>query len=196
MEENTRKAALAPSFDAVAWGYDLFMRSWGLYAPGRVLERAGGGGLLVDLCGGTGYLGALLKGRYSEVIVADASERMLEKARARGLLALRCDCAAVPLPDSCADAVLVSDALHHVPSPAALLAESRRLLRPGGRLLIRDFDARRPLVRAFGRLESVLFGPLRYLKPAEAAALVSDAGFRAGPPENAGKYFIIAAVRP
>ncbi|MFN2370027.1 MAG: methyltransferase domain-containing protein [Candidatus Krumholzibacteriia bacterium] len=44
--------------------------------------------------------------------------------------------AAVPLPDGCADAVTCFTVLEHVPDERAALAEMRRLLRPGGRLVL------------------------------------------------------------
>jgi SAM-dependent methyltransferase len=42
----------------------------------------------------------------------------------------------VPLADGSADVVLSSQVLEHVESPAAYLAECRRILRPGGRLML------------------------------------------------------------
>ena len=63
-----------------------------------------------------------------------------DAAAARGL-ADRCEGLvaagdAVPLPDGCADAVTCFTVLEHVPDERATLAEIRRLLRPGGRLVL------------------------------------------------------------
>jgi SAM-dependent methyltransferase len=46
------------------------------------------------------------------------------------------DDGSVPAPDGAFDAVLSTQVLEHVRSPAAYLAECRRMLRPGGRLLL------------------------------------------------------------
>ncbi len=43
---------------------------------------------------------------------------------------------ALPLSDGCADAVLLCEVLEHVAEPATLLAEARRVLKPGGRGVI------------------------------------------------------------
>ena len=52
---------------------------------------------------------------------------------------------AVPLPDAGVDLVLVYMVWHHVPDRAAAAAEIRRVLRPGGRVLIRStFSDRMP----------------------------------------------------
>ncbi len=42
----------------------------------------------------------------------------------------------IPLPDGCADVVTSFTVLEHVPDERAALAEMRRVLRPGGRLII------------------------------------------------------------
>lgn len=46
------------------------------------------------------------------------------------------DAAAIPVRDGALDAVTMLDVLEHLPNPAAALAEARRVLRPGGCLLI------------------------------------------------------------
>ncbi len=45
------------------------------------------------------------------------------------------DAASVPLRVACADAVVCTEVLEHVPDPRRVLAEAGRLLRPGGRLI-------------------------------------------------------------
>ncbi|MBX9582966.1 MAG: class I SAM-dependent methyltransferase [Gemmataceae bacterium] len=65
-------------------------------------------------------------------------------ARWRGRVALHAARAeALPLPDGTFDAAVSSLAFHHLPTPAkrAALREIRRVLRPGGRLLLVDFAA-------------------------------------------------------
>jgi SAM-dependent methyltransferase len=47
-----------------------------------------------------------------------------------------CDLSSIPLPDETLDAVVCTQVLEHVPAPAAVLTEFRRMLRPGGRLYL------------------------------------------------------------
>jgi SAM-dependent methyltransferase len=54
------------------------------------------------------------------------------------------DAAALPLRAGTVDAVWLSTVIHHVPDLAALARELRRVLRPGGRVLIRSAFAGRP----------------------------------------------------
>ena len=48
------------------------------------------------------------------------------------------DLEGLPIRDGCLDATTLVLALHHQPEPGRVLAEARRVLRPGGRLLIVD----------------------------------------------------------
>jgi SAM-dependent methyltransferase len=41
-----------------------------------------------------------------------------------------------PVPDAAVDVVLATETLEHVPEPAGFLAEARRVLRPGGRIVL------------------------------------------------------------
>lgn len=47
-----------------------------------------------------------------------------------------CDLSAIPLPDGSLDTIICTEVLEHVPEPAAVLAEFRRLLVPGGHLFL------------------------------------------------------------
>jgi ubiquinone/menaquinone biosynthesis C-methylase UbiE len=51
---------------------------------------------------------------------------------------------AIPLPDTSVALVLLFLVWHHIPDPAAAAAEIRRVLRPGGRVLIRSAFSNRP----------------------------------------------------
>src|SRR5690606_26057042 len=73
----------------------------------------------------------------------DQDPRALEAARARAAregqknLTFLCeDLHALSLPEASQDLVVISQSLHHVEDPTAVLREARRLLRPGGRLTL------------------------------------------------------------
>ncbi len=50
------------------------------------------------------------------------------------------DAQALPLPDACCDVVSIAFGIRNVVDPAAALREFRRILRPGGRLIILEFS--------------------------------------------------------
>jgi ubiquinone/menaquinone biosynthesis C-methylase UbiE len=94
---------------------------------------------LVDLATGTGLLLRRLADRPSrprEVVGVDRSAGMLARVGPlpEGWSTVLADARAVPLPDGWADVVTCSYLLHLLDPPerAAVLAEARRLLRPGG----------------------------------------------------------------
>ncbi|MGF1634843.1 MAG: bifunctional demethylmenaquinone methyltransferase/2-methoxy-6-polyprenyl-1,4-benzoquinol methylase UbiE [Phycisphaerae bacterium] len=58
------------------------------------------------------------------------------------------DATALPLPDACCDVVSIAFGIRNVADPAAAMAEFRRILRPGGRLVILEFSLpSNPLIR-------------------------------------------------
>lgn len=96
-----------------------------------------------DLGCGTGQVAAALAPFVARVIAVDRSGEMLQAARrrlrdARNVEVRRGELEALPLADGELDAATLLLVLHHVPDPAAALAEATRVLKPGGRLLIAD----------------------------------------------------------
>lgn len=49
---------------------------------------------------------------------------------------LDADATALPVPDGCADAVILLDVVEHIAAPERVLAEARRILRPGGMIVV------------------------------------------------------------
>jgi ubiquinone/menaquinone biosynthesis C-methylase UbiE len=103
--------------------------------------------LAVDLGAGTGLLTLALAPRVQELVAVDISERMLERlddAAARdgihNVEPLVADLRRLPLDDESATLVVSNYAFHHLDDPGKelALAEARRILRPGGRLVICD----------------------------------------------------------
>jgi ubiquinone/menaquinone biosynthesis C-methylase UbiE len=102
---------------------------------------------VVDLGAGTGLLALALAPRVREVVAVDISERMLERlddaAAADGVHNLDtvvADLRRLPVEDESATLVVSNYAFHHLDDSAKqlALAEARRILRPGGRLVICD----------------------------------------------------------
>ncbi|MBR9989980.1 MAG: metalloregulator ArsR/SmtB family transcription factor [Gemmatimonadetes bacterium] len=117
--------------------------------------RAGFAGLLAlldddivigDLGCGTGIVSNELAPYAGRVIAVDESREMLSAARRRlherENVELRCGALeALPLDDGELDAAVMSLVLHYVPEPVAALSEARRVLKPGGRLIVVDMMA-------------------------------------------------------
>ncbi|HEX8693346.1 MAG TPA: metalloregulator ArsR/SmtB family transcription factor [Longimicrobium sp.] len=98
---------------------------------------------VADLGCGTGQVSESLAPFVRRVVAVDSSPAMLAAARKRlGALAsveVRAgELEALPLDDGEADAALLFLVLHYVAEPQAALAEARRVLKSGGRVLVVD----------------------------------------------------------
>jgi SAM-dependent methyltransferase len=136
-DEQTRRVAERYSRDA-----DAFAQHWAPYLRRRslvLLERMplASARVVLDLGTGTGGLLAALRAAApsATVVGTDLSEGMLAAARqaADGPLALM-DVRRLGLRDQCADAAILAFVLHRLAEPSRALAESARVLRPGGTL--------------------------------------------------------------
>jgi demethylmenaquinone methyltransferase/2-methoxy-6-polyprenyl-1,4-benzoquinol methylase len=165
-------------FSGIATRYDLIndLQSFGLHRLWKRrlvrLALARDGKLALDLCCGTGDVALALGRAGMDVVGMDFSEPMLSVAehklagsRRRGgsplqVRFIRGDAQQIPFPGDSFDVVTISYGLRNLADWEAGLREMRRVLRPGGRLLVLDFGKpRNPLWRA------IYFGYLKYFVP-------------------------------
>jgi SAM-dependent methyltransferase len=91
----------------------------------------------LDVGGDNGVVSLLLRERGGTWASTDLDERTVTSIRALvGDPVLRCEGTSLPFPDAAFDRVVVVDMLEHVVPDRAFVAEARRVLRPGGRLLV------------------------------------------------------------
>jgi SAM-dependent methyltransferase len=103
----------------------------GLERDRRVLEVG---------CGTGALLGRVIKDfRPRTLVGVDVAEASVRRAGVMAEVA-RADGEALPFADGSFDVVLFRFVLRHAPSPARLLAEGRRVLAPGGRVIAVDAD--------------------------------------------------------
>lgn len=124
----------------------------------RALEALGdiGGRLLLLGAGAGRYARALANARPDlDVYAGDLSKRAVHEAVSYGgtPIYLVMDAQVLPFPDDVFDAVLFFDLIEHVPSPETLLAECRRVAKPGAVLhfFVPLEDQPRTLYRALRR---------------------------------------------
>ena len=141
---------------------------------------------VLDVGCGTGAVLELLHGEYPEKRLTglDLTPRMIEVARAKQLENVRFivgDAEALPFESRSFDAVLCSNSFHHYPHPERFFAEVARVLRPGGRLVLRDYTSNDVAVWLMNNIELPLarllgHGDVRILKLSELRALVEESG--------------------
>lgn len=94
---------------------------------------------VIDLGCGTGRFSGLLAEVYGGAVVGvDPSLRMLAQRESPGSLLAAGDAEAIPLAAATSDVVFLSMVYHHLGSVPRALAEMRRILRPGGHVLVRN----------------------------------------------------------
>ena len=163
--EGDKARRVAGVFDSVAQRYDLMndLMSGGLHRLWKAfaIDRSGvrEGARVLDVAGGTGDLSlafAKRVGKSGQVWLTDINNAMLTVGRDRlcdkGFLlpAVQCDAEKLPFPSDWFDCVTVAFGLRNMTHKEAALAEMRRVLRPGGCLLVLEFSkVWKPLALAY-----------------------------------------------
>lgn len=103
---------------------------------------------LLDVGTGTGRILEILADRVAHAVGIDLSPDMLmlarsklERARLRNCVVRKGDMNHLPLAEASFDAVTIHQVLHYAERPTRAIQEAARVLRPGGRLFIVDFQA-------------------------------------------------------
>ena len=142
-------------FDSVAPKYDVMndLMSGGLHRAWKaftvLVADVQEGDAVLEIAGGTGDLAmafAKKVGKSGQVVHTDINEAMLRTGRERlldagvSLPTVVCDAEQLPFPDNHFAVVSVAFGLRNMTHKDAALAEMRRVLRPGGKLLVLEFS--------------------------------------------------------
>jgi demethylmenaquinone methyltransferase / 2-methoxy-6-polyprenyl-1,4-benzoquinol methylase len=154
--ERDRDSFVATLFDGAAKYYDrvghVLALGSGPFYRRSALHRAGlrRGMKLLDVATGTGQVARAatsILGDRTEVVGLDPSAGMLREAqRASASLLVRARAEEMPLRDDLFDMLSMGFALRHVATLETAFAEYRRVLKPGGRLLVLEVSCPRSAV--------------------------------------------------
>jgi len=99
-----------------------------------------------ELACGPGLIARAMAPRVGSVVGIDLTPTMVEKARADAAAAgvenvsfEVGDATALPLADDSLDGAITRFSLHHIPAPIRVLEEARRVVKPGGYVIVSDF---------------------------------------------------------
>lgn len=99
---------------------------------------------IVDLGCGTGELLSFINSEVSQCIGVDSSPKMLELAKKRFVnIKKRCEFRLgelehLPVKEQEVDSAIINMVLHHIAVPSQIIYEARRIIAPGGSLIIAD----------------------------------------------------------
>ncbi|MCB1272824.1 MAG: class I SAM-dependent methyltransferase [Leucobacter sp.] len=168
-------------FDEVSPRYDLLndllsagnARLWRIATTKAVAPRKGM--RILDVAAGTGTSSAALAALGAHVVAADFSEGMLAEGRRRHagnalIEFVHADATDLPFEDDAFDAATISYGLRNVSDPKRALAEMRRVVKPGGRIVIAEFST--PPAQAV-RVPYALYG--RHVLPRVAGLVNREA---------------------
>jgi demethylmenaquinone methyltransferase/2-methoxy-6-polyprenyl-1,4-benzoquinol methylase len=144
-------------FDSVAPKYDLMndLMSGGMHRlwkqftlsqtnlrPGqRALDVAGGtGDLARGMAAQVGEQGLVVLSDINGAMLAHGRNRLIDAGLLRGVSYVQANAERLPFPDASFDCVTIGFGLRNVTDKAAALASMRRVLRPGGQLLVLEFS--------------------------------------------------------
>lgn len=155
IEEKDKAKRVAEVFTSVASKYDIMndLMSAGLHRVWKnftiQISAVSAGEKVLDVAGGSADLSrkfAKRVGSSGQVWLTDINNAMLRVGRDRMIddgLAMpvaQCDAERLPFPDNYFDCVSIAFGLRNVTHKDAALAEMRRVLKPGGRLLVLEFS--------------------------------------------------------
>ena len=163
--EEQKQKKVAEVFSSVAKNYDVMndLMSMGLHRIWKAftiqLSGVRSGDRVLDVAGGTADLSlafAKKVGSRGQVWLTDINHAMLSRGRDRvvdrgfALPVAQCNAEKLPFPDDWFDCVTVAFGLRNMTHKDVALAEMRRVLRPGGRLLVLEFSkVWKPLAPAY-----------------------------------------------
>ncbi|CAM3956171.1 demethylmenaquinone methyltransferase [Smaragdicoccus niigatensis] len=147
---------VASMFDAVARRYDITNtvlsggqdKLW--RRASRKLLAPAAGERILDLAAGTGVSTVELTKSGAWCLATDFSMGMLQAGRHRGVPMVAGDALHLPFADASFDGALISFGLRNLVDTKAGLAEIRRVVKPGGRLVVCEFST--PVIKPFRTL--------------------------------------------
>ncbi len=157
------------------------------YRPLVELARPRGGERVLDLAAGTGVLSIILSRSAASVVACDLTPEMLAHAGERiaaagrdNISLVEADATRLPFDDDSFNLAACRLAFHHFPEPERALAEIRRVLVPGGRLVLEDvFGPEEAAAAEVRERFELLLDPshVRSYSPSELRHLLTAAGF-------------------
>jgi ubiquinone/menaquinone biosynthesis C-methylase UbiE len=153
---------------------------------------------LLDCGCGTGPMISLLheKDSTKHYVGLDLTPRMIEVAETKNLFGVEWvvgDCENLPFGDESFDVIICTNSFHHYPKPQLFFDSAKRVLRPGGRLILQDYTAPKPILWLMNHTEMPLanlvgHGDVCAYSLGQIKTFCNNAGFNVEKLEAARKF--------
>ena len=197
MEPRLQRRVQRYGWDLAAADYEALWQAQLLPAQAELLAMAAlrSGEQVLDVACGTGlvaFAAAEAVGPQGQVLGVDLSGQMVDAARRRAeerrlsnVGFQRMDAETLALPDASVDVALCALGLMYLPDPERAVAEMRRVLRPGGRLV----------AAVWGERSRCAWSALFPIVDAEVASDVCPLFFRLGQGDTLARAFFAAKLQ-
>jgi ubiquinone/menaquinone biosynthesis C-methylase UbiE len=110
------------------------------------------------------------------------------------------DCENLPFEGNSFDAIICSNSFHHYPNPQAFFNSVKKVLRPGGRLILQDYTASKPMLWLMNHTEMPIanligHGDVKSYSLDEVKEFCDRAGLKTEKLERAKKYRLHLVAR-
>ncbi|MFZ2621014.1 MAG: class I SAM-dependent methyltransferase [Minisyncoccia bacterium] len=153
-------------------------------------------GTLLDVGSATGFFMDIAKKRGFEVVGVELSNYAAEIGRAKGLTIVASDLKGAHFNNDKFDVITMFDVLEHVPNPKDFLLEAKRILKPGGFLVINTPNGDSVVARVLGSRWHLIVPPehLYYFSPKNVGDYLTKNGFNVKVATSIGKRFTLQYI--
>jgi ubiquinone/menaquinone biosynthesis C-methylase UbiE len=143
----------------------------------RELLRLPVDGRLLDAGGGTGRVSFPLRHSVRTAVILDFSRPMLKQSKKKqGLVPLQADAGQLPFPPASFERIMTVDSLHHFADQQGVINELLRVLKPGGLLVIEEFNIHKVPVKLLALLEKLILMGSCFSSPDRIREMVAASG--------------------
>lgn len=149
--------------------------------------------VVVDLGGGGGSVARLLKNLTAHIVVIDPSRKMVAYCRTRGVLGIVGSAEDIPLSDESVDKVLLVDSFHHIHDQVRAVHEVRRILKPGGQVVLVEYNPNMWRGASLSFMEWLLGMGSTFHTPRALGTIFAAGGFKTRiEPSPHSQYLLVA----
>ncbi len=133
-----------------------YLKTYNYKTMRKLIELAGTGNKILDVGCGDGFIGRILMDNGNDVIGIDIHDSQIRESRKKGVKVIKARVQKLPFKDETFDIVVMAEVIEHFLETEIALREIRRVLKPGGRVIITT-----PNFASFRDRILVLFGKLQ-----------------------------------